>query len=205
MSIEQTNQLILLILNSVLMALLSAVLLGGAWLRQNTLSLQLHRVRSRYRQVMKSSGMVSNSMASGSIEATGETSSPSESPKNTLRADLRRIRDQRQRLNNQYLWSRTGMLILHLALLIFGLSLFALALRSLLSLDGLIAAALVLFTVGAAGLLTGTGCILIDLVQGNSEDESLGHSLAKAMVQVGQKIAWITIQAKSARARQSSN
>jgi hypothetical protein len=199
MSIEQTNQLILLILNSVLMALLSAVLLGGAWLRQNALALQLQRVRSRYRQVMQSSGMATNL-----IETQDDASGPGKSHKSALRADLKRIREQRQRLGNQYLWSRTGMLMLHLALLIFGVSLFALALRSLLSLDGLIATALVLFTMGAASLLTGTGCILIDLVQGShSEDESLGRAIAKVMVQATQKIAWMAIQAKAARARQS--
>ncbi len=51
MSIEQTNQLILLILNSVLMTLLSAALLGGAWLRQNMLSQQLVQVQRRYQQM----------------------------------------------------------------------------------------------------------------------------------------------------------
>ncbi len=75
------------------------------------------------------------------------------------------------------------MLTLHIALLIFGISLFALALRSLLSFDGLISTALFLFTLGSAGLLAGAGCILIDLVQGNSGGDSLGQSLGKVIVQ----------------------
>ena len=169
MSIEQTNQLILLILNSVLMTLLSAALLGGAWLRQNTLSAQLQQVCRRYYQMTHR-------------PQTAETYL-SNSEKDSLKADLKRMRDQRQRLSNQYIWSHVGMLTLHVVVLIFGVSLFALALRSLLLFDGLISTALFLFTLGSAGLLAGTGCILIDLVQGDTGGNSLGHSLAKVIRQ----------------------
>lgn len=172
MSIEQTNQLILLILNSVLMTLLSAALLGGAWLRQNALSQQLQQVRLRYRQLTQRPD-------------TPEAYS-AQLNKDTLKADLKRIRDQRQRLSNQYLWSHAGMLTLHVVLLLFGVSLFTLALRSLLLFDGLISTALVLFTLGSAGLLAGTSFILIDLVQGNSGSDSLGHSLGRVMRQMAQ-------------------
>ena len=170
MSIEQTNQLILLMLNSVLMTLLSAALLGGAWLRQNMLSQQLGQVRRRYQQMTQcpTPGIASAGLA---LE------------KSQIKANLKRLREQRQRLSNQYLWSHLGMLTLHVALLIFSVSLFALALRSLLSFDGLIATALVLFTLGSAGLLAGTGCILIDLAQGNSCSDSLGQSLGKVITQ----------------------
>ncbi|MGI8934921.1 MAG: hypothetical protein ACR2FS_12695 [Phormidesmis sp.] len=170
MSIEQTNQLILLILNSVLMTLLSAALLGGAWLRQNMLSQQLSQVQRRYQQM-------THRPATGTAEAQPILE------KAQLRANLKRMRHQRQRLSNQYLWSHLGMLTLHIALLIFGVSLFALALRSLLSFDGLISTALFLFTLGSAGLLAGAGCILIDLVQGNSGGDSLGQSLGKVIAQ----------------------
>ena len=76
------------------------------------------------------------------------------------------------------------MLTLHVVVLIFGVSLFALALRSLLLFDGLISTALFLFTLGSAGLLIGTGCVLVDLVQGNANGDSLGHSLAKVIAQL---------------------
>ena len=169
MSIEQTNQLILLILNSVLMTLLSAALLGGAWLRQDTLSAQLQQVCQRYYQVTR------QPQASDAYRS---------SDKDSLKADLKRMRDQRQRLSNQYIWSHIGMLTLHVVVLIFGVSLFALALRSLLLFDGLISTALFLFTLGSAGLLIGTGCVLVDLVQGNTNGDSLGHSLAKVIAQL---------------------
>lgn len=171
MSIEQTNQLILLILNSVLTTLLSAALLGGAWLRQNMLAQQLGQVRRHYQQ-----------MTHRPATATAEAAS-AELDKDQRRADLKRVRDQRQRLSNQYFWSHIGTLILHMALLVFSVSLFTLALRSLFSFDGLISIALVLFTLGTAGLLAGSGCILIDLVQGSSGD-SLGQSLGKMMTQL---------------------
>ncbi|MGB3293454.1 MAG: hypothetical protein WBB01_10745 [Phormidesmis sp.] len=170
MSIEQTNQLILLILNSVLMTLLSAALLGGAWLRQNTLSVQLQQVCRRYYQITH------RPQAAESYQGN--------SNKDSLKADLKRMRDQRHRLSNQYTWSHIGMLTLHVVVLIFGVSLFALALRSLLRFDSLISTALFLFALGSAGLLAGTGCILIDLVQGNNDGDSLGHSLAKVMKQI---------------------
>lgn len=170
MSIEQTNQLILLILNSVLMALLSAALLGGAWLRQNTLMQQLHQVRSRYRQLTHPAHVET------ALELSAQTTS-----KDIRKADLKAIREQRQRLNHQYSWSHAGMMILHVSLLTFSVSLFTLALRSLLPFDRLIPVALFLFTLGAAGLLIGTGCVLVDLAHGNSNQDSLGKSLGKLL------------------------
>lgn len=191
MSIEQTNQLILLILNSVLMTLLSAALLGGAWLRQNTLSAQLQQVCRRYYQLTR--------------QPHATEVYPHDPNTDDLKADLKRMRDQRQRLSNQYTWSHVGMLTLHVVVLIFGVSLFALALRSLLRFDSLIFTALFLFTLGSAGLLAGTSCILVDLLQGNSGGDSLGHSLAKVMRQFArwwrrrQKVSppWVTARKAS--------
>lgn len=177
MSIEQTNQLILLILNSVLTTLLSAALLGGAWLRQNMLAQQLSQVRRHYQQM-------THQQITHSSATAAATASLAELDKDQRKARLKRVRDQRQRLSNQYFWSHIGTLILHVTLLAFSVSLFALALRSLLSFDGLISAALILFTLGTAGLLAGSGCILIDLIQGNSSGDSLGQSLGKVMTQL---------------------
>ncbi|MGB3297907.1 MAG: hypothetical protein WBA76_06525 [Phormidesmis sp.] len=44
-----------------------------------------------------------------------------------------------------------------------------------------------LFTLGSASLLTGVGCILIDLMQGNSGSDALGHSIGKAMTQINHR------------------
>ena len=163
MSIEQTNQLILLILNSALMMLLSAGLLGGAWLRQNTLLQQLHQVKIRYQKLTHSPKV---SLASDLVKAD-------------IRADLRRVREHRLQLNHQYQWSHVGMLILHAALIVFGISLLALSLRSLFNFDSLIVLSLILFTLGSIGLIAGSGCILIDLAQGNSQNDSLCRLLSQ--------------------------
>lgn len=162
MSIEQTNQLILLILNSALMMLLSAGLLGGAWLRQNTLLQQLHRVKLRYQRLTRSPGKVDLS---------------SDLAKADIKADLKRLREHRLQLNHQYQWSHIGMLMLHASLIVFGVSILALSLRSLLNFNGLIVISLFLFTLGAAGLIAGSGCILVDLAQGNRQNDSVGRVL----------------------------
>ncbi|MEM9946371.1 MAG: hypothetical protein AAF810_09950 [Cyanobacteria bacterium P01_D01_bin.36] len=177
MSIEQTSQLILLILNSVLMTLLSSILLGGAWLRQNALMQQLSKTRSHYRQLTRA---VSGSATDPSAHTPSQT--PSQTP-----ADLKQVRARRAQLSCQYQWSRIGMLILHTTLLTFSVSLFALALRSLLAFDSLISTALFLFTVGAAGLLVGTGCILIDFAKGNSSHDSLGQTFGRLLKQLNQQ------------------
>jgi hypothetical protein len=161
MSIEQTNQLILLILNSALMMILSAALLGGAWLRQNMLFEQLHQIRRRYQLMTQNQ---ETKIRADATVAPGKTS-PNQA---SLQSSLKKIRSDRQRLSQQYRWSHIGMLTLHMGLLLFSVSLLALALRSLLSFDGLISTALLLFTLGAAGLLAGTGCMLVGLWQSNS-------------------------------------
>ena len=179
MSIEQTSQLISLILNSVLMTLLSAVLLGGAWLRQNGLRLQLQQVQKQYRRLAHQGG------SSDKIKPASE--SEKSQRKRQLKANLKQVREQRQRLIGQYRWSYVGMLLFHSVLLIFGVSLLALALRSLFFFDGLISTALVLFTLGVLGLIAGAGCILIDIAQGSSGGDALSYSLAKILSQLAQQ------------------
>lgn len=175
MSIEQTNQLILLILNSVLMTLLSSLLLGGAWLRQNALLRQLNQTRAHYRKITRSPAIAL---------ATEQALHPSA---NIQATELKYVRDRRAHINEQYQWSRIGTLVLHATLLIFSVSLFALALRALLAFDSLISTALFLFTVGAASLLIGIGCILVDFAKGNTDDDSLGQALSKTLRQLGQQ------------------
>ncbi len=177
MSIEQTNQLILLTLNSVLMTLLSSFLLGGTWLRQNTLLKQIRQTRSHYHRIARQEDAALLSASLPRIELA--------TPRKMSSArQLKQVREQRQRLSYQYQWSRVGLLILHAAVLTFIASLFALALRSLLAFDSLIHTALLLFTIGTAGLLTGTGCVLVDFAQGNSKRDSLGRSFAQIIQQI---------------------
>lgn len=175
MSIEQTNQLILLILNSVLMMLLSAALLCGAWLRQSTLLQKVHRVKSRYQQLTRSSGRLATT--SDITQATGVRAG--------IKVDPKRVKEYHLRLNRQYQWSRIGMLVLHGALIAFGVSLLCLSLRSLFNVDRLVIISLVLFTFGSAGFIAGSSCILIDLSKGNSQSDSLARLLSHSIEKIG--------------------
>ena len=180
MSIEQTSQLISLILNSVLMTVLAAALLGGLWLRQNSLYLQLQQVQKQYRRLTHPS----NGLDTEAVQSP----SSAQLKINLKKANLKKVRDHRQKLIGQYRWSYTSMLILHAVLLTFGVSLLALSLRSLFLIDGLISTALVLFSLGVIGLVAGISCLLVDLSQGNGGNDSLSYSLAKILSAIAQKI-----------------
>ncbi|MEM9164291.1 MAG: hypothetical protein AAGC54_14635 [Cyanobacteria bacterium P01_F01_bin.4] len=162
MSIEQTNQLILLILNSVLMVLLSTLLVGGAWLRQASLAQELDALKRACRDRKYPS------LTSPSVQATQTKS-------------LRRQRHQAQR---QYRLAYSGLLLLYGALVMFLINLLALALRTLVLADWLVPIALGLFIGGIAGLLAGAGLVLGDVYQSNLLRESPLKSLGKALGQI---------------------
>lgn len=172
MSIEQTDQLILLIMNSALMTLLSSGLLGGIWLRQHSLLQQLSEVRSHYHQLTRQ-------------DATAHPDHPINQPAGTHA--LKQLRAKRARLQQQYQWSRVGTTMMHGAVLVFSISLFVLALRSLLNFNHLIPAALCLFTLGAAGVLAGISCVLVDFASDRSSGYSLGQTFAQLFQQLGQQ------------------
>ena len=79
------------------------------------------------------------------------------------------------------------MLMLHAALIVFGISLLALSLRSLFNFDSLIVLSLILFTLGSAGLIAGSGCILVDLAQDSSQNGSLGRLIGRLIRQVAMR------------------
>ncbi|MEO1390810.1 MAG: hypothetical protein AAFV85_26050 [Cyanobacteria bacterium J06634_6] len=172
MNIGQTDQLILLIMNSALMTLLSSALLGGTWLRQNSLLRQLTEVRSHYHHLTRQQDTVPHT-------------APHPKPASTQ--DLKQLRARRTRLNQQYQWSRVGTALMHMAVLIFSVSLFTLTLRSLLAFDRLIPIALFLFALGAAGVLTGIACLLVDFASDRTSGYSLGQTFASLLSQIAQQ------------------
>ena len=176
MTVEQTNQLISLILNSVLMMLLSALLLGVAWLRQQALLERLEKVSARYRQLTQAG------LERAEPEPLAEPAAQSD-PARLTAAGLKQVRDRRLRLRSQYRWSYVGMLVLHGALMTFGISLLSLALRSLLVIDTLISTGLFLFVAGSTGLIAGLSCILIDVAKGNQQVAPLPQMLGQGLRQ----------------------
>jgi len=133
MSVEHTTQLIQLILNSALMVLGCALLLGRVVQRQEAIEVHLLNLKQRY-----------------------ETQ---ESPLSNFLQTRKQLRSLQQRF--QLL--QRGATSAYAALLGAVLSTFLLALRALLPFEFLIPLSLFCFAVGVASLLIAVCCMLLDL------------------------------------------
>ncbi|MEO0827173.1 MAG: DUF2721 domain-containing protein [Cyanobacteria bacterium J06635_15] len=166
MSVQQTSQLIQLILNSALMIGVCVLLWGGLWLRYTTLADRLKALHIDYVKL-------SHALPLG--------------PGVDHRDRLRYLKQQRQKLQYHYRLSKRCTLILHYALLGFLLSIFALAARTLVNLNWLILVALGLFTAGTALLLLSVAMTLLDFQRfqaqpgTGSKQTSLGQTLGRRM------------------------
>lgn len=143
MSVEQTTQLIQLILNSVLMSVACALVLGGLTTRHAAIRHQLQSVsRSDYSQE------IDNWIVRPLTELS--------------RSHIYQIRHQLKRLRYRYQISRYSVLSAYYALLFAALSCFTLVLRGLIQWNGLIPIALGLFVLSVATLLVSIGLTLVD-------------------------------------------
>lgn len=137
MSVEQTSQLLQLVLNSVLMLTVCVVLWGVLIVRHTAVHNRLRGLNQEYFELLNHAVM--------------------------LRGDrLQQIRGQLQQFRQRYQITHLGLLTLYAALLLLGLSTLVLALRSLLNWEWLIVGSLLLFTVGIAAMLAGTALALLD-------------------------------------------
>jgi len=141
MSVEQTTQLIQLILNSVLLSVACAIVLGGLIARHTAIGQQL---QSFYR--------LEHSVNESQEWLTGITQ--------LSRSRLNR--KQMHRLRYRFQISRYSVLSAYYALLFAGLSCFTLVLRGLMEWNGLIPIALGCFVIGVATLLVSVGLTLVD-------------------------------------------
>lgn len=135
MSVEQTTQLIQLMLNSVLMGVVCALVLGGLTARHSALSEEI--------QVLNQAG-------TQDVNLDG------------VRSQVLQQRQQRRYFHTRYQILGYSVLTAYYALLFSILSGFLLALRGLLGWDWLIPAALVLFAIGISTLLVAVGLTLIE-------------------------------------------
>lgn len=133
MSVEQTTQLIQLILNSVLMSVACALVLGGLTARHSAIAEQIQAMRQ------SEDGTVLDVVRS-----------------------RRQGRSQLRRLQYRYTISRYSVLVAYYALLFSIFSCFTLTVRGMINWNGLIPIALVLFVVGVATLLVSVGLTLVD-------------------------------------------
>lgn len=140
MSVEQTTQLIQLILNSVLLSVACALILGGLTARHAALSQQLQSWS--YAEQGGGGQMLPANFTQWSRSRLG--------------------RKQIQRLRYRYQITRYSVLSAYYALFFAGVSCLALVLRGMVEWNGLIPVALGLFVLSVATLLVAVGLTLID-------------------------------------------
>ncbi|MBD0337148.1 MAG: hypothetical protein ICV62_16795 [Cyanobacteria bacterium Co-bin13] len=152
-TVEQTTQLIQLILNSALMMAIALAWWGVVWLRHSAIAAQLQAHQRRMAQLRGVEGQ--------SIEQI---------------AHLRQLRLQ---IQARYRLTRHSALVMHAVLLALVGSVFSLALRTLMGGNWLIPLALVLFVLGIGGLLLSVGLALLEFYQiGLLEEAAPGRARA---------------------------
>lgn len=145
MSIEQTAQLIQLILNSMLMLVGCALVSNRLGMRHSILVDRLQVVMNQYSELLEADVPLSPGL-------------PFASDSSLLLA-----KKHLRQLQNRYILTYSSLLAVHAALLLAIGNVFLLSLRSLLDLDWLLPLALTVFIAGIASLLLGVGLTLVDL------------------------------------------
>jgi hypothetical protein len=143
MGVEQTSQLIQLILNSVLMVIASVVILGSLLVRYTAI---VGRCRTLNRDY---------------LDAVAESESGEASPE-IIRQRLLPLRAQLYRVRLLCRAAQNSILAMYLGLFFFVMSTLCLALRTVFNLNGLINLSLWIFVVGMVINLCGIALALLD-------------------------------------------
>jgi hypothetical protein len=148
MNVEQTTQLIQLILNSALMVIASAILLGGIILRQGQLATRWPPVLLGRRYA--------NGQGPSALDSCPIASDPD---------DFRTAADQRAKslLKRQAAFTQRGALMMAYASGGFMASMLILVIRTLIEFNGLILFSLTLFSISTITLITGIIMLLLSL------------------------------------------
>jgi Protein of unknown function (DUF2721) len=165
MSVEQTTQLIQLVLNSVVMSVACALVLMGLTNRLNGIG---DRIQTLHDQIAETGGSHGEMHADASWHHAIQ------------------LRKQLRRSQSRYKVNHFGVLAAYYALLFTVLSCFALALRGLLPWNGLISIALLLFMLGVAVLLVAIALTLFDL---HLSDRSMREEMSKLFQGIGNRTA----------------
>ncbi|WP_416675664.1 DUF2721 domain-containing protein [Egbenema bharatensis] len=148
MSIEQTDQLIRLVLNSLLLVLICVAVVNGLLMRQTAFANRLRQTQKEYLELLD-----------GGL----------------FRNDRRmQLKGQLRQLRYHYRVAHASLLTAHYALLLCMTSTVVVAFRMLLPSNWLIYAALVLFVLGTIVLLFSIGLTLLDVYATN---HSLGEEI----------------------------
>lgn len=138
MSIDDPSQLIQLILNSVLMLLACAFVLGGLLLRRSVIENRLQITNVEYFQLLDRFEQSNRSLM--------------------LQKQIRHLQQRVKSANN-------GILVMYYALGLFVSSTFILSIRTVLSAEWLVTGSMALFVAGTAILLFSVAIVLVDLHQ----------------------------------------
>lgn len=137
MSVEQTDQLIRLILNSLLLVVACVIVLSGSLMRHSAVVNQLRSAQREYFELLEGAG--------------------------AFRTDrLMQLKFQVRQLRQRYWMAHVSTLTAHYALLFCIASALVIAFRTLINSNWLIHAALVLFVLGMGILLISIGVMLLD-------------------------------------------
>ncbi|HEY9622280.1 MAG TPA: DUF2721 domain-containing protein [Crinalium sp.] len=137
MTVEQTSQLIQLILNSVLMVTACVIVLGVLLVRHTAVNNRLQQMNQEYFQLLSHAVLLRG-------------------------ARLLQIKAQLQQLRQRYRTSHRSLLSVYYALILLVVSTFLVALRTMIDWQGLITISLVFFTLGVGVLLFSIGFALLD-------------------------------------------
>ncbi|WP_421657020.1 DUF2721 domain-containing protein [Leptothermofonsia sp. ETS-13] len=145
MSVEQTTQLIQLILNSVLLTIACALALGRLGIRQATVEEHLKAASRHYSDLLDLKGEMEESSRILSLRRLSQT-------KKVLR-----------QLQQRYQVLYQSLLATHYAFLFAVISTFMMTLRALVNADWLITLAIGLFVISVSVLLLGVGLTLVEV------------------------------------------
>ncbi|MBE9012578.1 DUF2721 domain-containing protein [Pseudanabaenaceae cyanobacterium LEGE 13415] len=136
MSIDDPTQLIQLILNSVLMLLACAFVLGGLLLRRSVIENRLQITNVEYFQILDRFEQSKRSLM--------------------LQKQIRHLQQRVKSANN-------GILVMYYALGLFVASTFTLSIRTVFNIEWLVTGSMALFVAGTAILLFSVAIVLVDL------------------------------------------
>jgi len=138
MSIDDPTQLIQLILNSVLMLLACAFVLGGLLLRRSVIENRLQITNVEYFQILDRFDQSNRSLM--------------------LQKQIRHLQQRVKSANN-------GILVMYYALALFVSSTFTLSIRTVLNAEWLVTGSMALFVAGTAILLFSVAIVLVDYIR----------------------------------------
>lgn len=162
MDIEQTYQLLQLILNSVVMVAACVVLLSGLLRRHGALSEQLRQTQRAYEYLdrLRRRNFFQGSSSEDSDYPIGEVASDRAA---TVYQQLSFLKRQLHQLRQRYRSTHYSVLAIHYALLFLVGSTLLIMLRTVIAVNSLIPLALVLFIAGVSIQLLAVSLTLYDL------------------------------------------